>query len=151
MKILIEKTDHILGSVSYIANEYDDFKDKIAITKRLGCSNSDEILNLKREVERIKYRQHLTDIHLNELEQYGRRKNLEIHGVPVKPNENTNQVVKALAKHLNVHLDESHIFTSHRLATKPGSKKPHQSLFVLQIETRKIKYLEKNASIEFDD
>ena len=123
MKILIEKTDHILSSVSYIANEYDDFNDKIT-TKQLGRSNSDEILNLREVVERIKYRQNSTDIHLDELEQYGRRKNLEIHGVPVKPNESTNQVVKTLAKHLNVHLDESHISTSHRLATKLDGKKP---------------------------
>ena len=99
MKILIEKSDHILGSVSYIANEYDNFNDKITTTKQLGRSNSDEILNLRREVERIKYRQNSTDIHLDELEQYGRRENLEIHGVPVKPNESTNQVVKNLAKH----------------------------------------------------
>ena len=124
MKILIEKTDHILGSVSYIANEYDDFNDKITTTKLLGRSNSDEILNLRREVERIKFRQNSTDIHLDELEQYGRRENLEIHGVPVKPNESTNQVVKTLAKHLNVHLDESHISTSHRLAMKPDGKRP---------------------------
>ena len=94
MKILIEKTDHILGSVSYIANKYDNFNDKITTAKRLGCSYSDEILNLTREVERIKYRQNSTDIHLNELEQYGRRENLEIYGVPVKPNESRNQVVK---------------------------------------------------------
>ena len=123
-KILIEKTDHILGSVSYIANEYDDFHDKITTTKQLGFSNSDEILNLRREVERIKFQQNSTDIHLDELEQYGRRENLEIHSVPVKPNESTNQIVKTLAKHLNVHLDESHISTSHRLATKPDSKRP---------------------------
>ena len=42
----------------------------------------------------------------------------------VKPNESTNQVVKTLAKHLNVHLDESHVSTSHRLATKPDGKRP---------------------------
>ena len=83
MKILIEKTDHILGSASYTANKYDNFNDKIATAKQLGRSNSDEILNLRREVERIKYRQNSTD----KLEQYGRRKNLEIHGVPVKPNK----------------------------------------------------------------
>ena len=102
MKILIEKTDHILNSVSYIANEYDDFNDEIATTKQLGRSNSDQILNLGRKVEGIKYRQNSTDIHLDELEQYGRRENFKIHGVPVKPNEETNQVCQILAKHLNV-------------------------------------------------
>ena len=68
--VLPSAVDHILGSVSYIANEYDDFNDKITTTKQLGRSNSDEILNLRREVERIKYRQNSTDIPLDELEQY---------------------------------------------------------------------------------
>ena len=43
MKLLSEKTDHILGSMLCTANEYDNFNDKIAITKQLGRSNSDEI------------------------------------------------------------------------------------------------------------
>ena len=62
--------------MSYIANEYDDFNNKIATTKQLGRSNSDEILNLRRKVDRIKYRQNSTDIQLDELEQYGWRENL---------------------------------------------------------------------------
>ena len=156
MKILIEKTDHILGSVSYIANEYNDFNDKITTTKQLGRSNSDEILNLRREVECIKYRQNSTDIHLDELEQYGRHENLEIHGVPVKPNESTNQVIKTLAKHLNVHLNESHISTLHRLATKPDSKKPPP--IIVRFANRdkkneifgKRKMLQSNSMISFN-
>ena len=84
MKLLFETTDHVLGSVSYIANEYDYFNDKIANTKQLGHFNSDKIVNLKREVERIKYRQKSTDIYLDQLEQYGRCENLKIHGVSVK-------------------------------------------------------------------
>ena len=151
MKILIKKTDHILGSVSYIANEYDDFNDKIATTKQLGRSNSNEVLNLRRKVECIKYRQNSTDIHWDELEQYGRRENLEIHGVPVKPNESTNQVVKTLAKHLNVHLDESHISTSHRLATKPDSKKPSPIIVRFANRDKKNEIFGKNAPIKFDD
>jgi len=49
------------------------------------------------------------------LEQYGHRENLEIHGIPKMKNENTNQIVKSMAKCLNVQLDDVHISTSHRL------------------------------------
>ena len=104
MKLLIEKTGYFLGSVSYTANEYDDFNNKIVNTKQLGHSNFDKILISKKEEERIKYRQNSTDIPLDELEQYERHENFKIHGVLVKRNKNINQVVKTLAKHLNVYL-----------------------------------------------
>ena len=68
MKLLIEKANHILGSVFYIANEYDNFNNKIVITKQLRSFNSKEISNLRREVECIKYRQNSTDSHLDKLE-----------------------------------------------------------------------------------
>ena len=53
--------------------------------------------------------------HLDKVEQYGRRENLEIHGIPMIRNENTNHITKTVAKCLNVELDDSHISTSHRL------------------------------------
>ena len=48
MKLLIEKTGYFLGSVSYTANKYNDFNNKIANTKQLGHSNFDKILNLRK-------------------------------------------------------------------------------------------------------
>ena len=53
--------------------------------------------------------------HLDEVEQYGRRENLEILGIPMIRIENTNHITKTVAKCLNVELDDSHISTSHRL------------------------------------
>ena len=53
------------------------------------------------------------------LEQYGRRLNLEIAGVPVKGNENTNNIVVEVAKLANVEITKDQISTSRRLAAKP--------------------------------
>ena len=53
------------------------------------------------------------------LEQYGRRLNLEIAGVPVKDNENTNDIVVEVAKLANVEITKDQISTFHRLAAKP--------------------------------
>ena len=53
--------------------------------------------------------------HLDVVEQCGRRENLEIHGIPMIRNQNTNHITKTVAKCLNVELDDSHISTSHRL------------------------------------
>ena len=49
------------------------------------------------------------------LEQYGRRQNLEIVGVPVKDNENTNAIVMEVARLMNVKVEPHHISISHRL------------------------------------
>ena len=46
---------------------------------------------------------------IDELEQYGRRQNLEIAGVPQQPNENTNSIVIEVAKLLNVVVPSDHI------------------------------------------
>ena len=43
------------------------------------------------------------------LEQYGRRQNLEIAGVPQQPNENTNSIVLEVAKQLNVVVPPNYI------------------------------------------
>ena len=55
---------------------------------------------------------------IDALEQYGRRQNLEIVGIPEKANEDTNKIVIEVAKLLKVDIAVEHIFTSHRLPAK---------------------------------
>ena len=52
---------------------------------------------------------------MEELDQYGRRENLEVHGIPWSQNENTNAIVKKMAEFLKVKLDDKDVSTSHRL------------------------------------
>ena len=108
IKSLRDGADEILGSISYISSEYDDFSAKF--NKMLG-----EFQKLAREDEHNQGRLEEVEKHLDQLEQYGRRENLEIHGVPQMRNENTKHIVKSIAKCLNVNLNDSHISTSHRL------------------------------------
>ena len=54
---------------------------------------------------------------IDNLEQYGRRQNLEIAGVPVQDREGTNAVME-VAKLLDVDILPSHISTSHRSPKK---------------------------------
>ena len=112
---LIEKTDHMLGSIAYVADEYDDFHGKITDSHNTVQQNAKRLCSLKEEIQQIKYKQNSTASQLDELEQYGRRENLEIHGIPCKPHENTNQLVKKVASLVNVRLEDSHISVGHRL------------------------------------
>ena len=58
----------------------------------------------------------MAEAQLDDLEQYRRKENLEIHGVPLKRDKNTNEIVKSVVSSLNVRLDDHQISTSHRLA-----------------------------------
>ena len=112
---LNERHDHILGSVTYLASEYDDFLNEI---KRINKQNSQlmqKMKNLEQIVTKFDNQQTNTEKQLEELEQYGRRENLEIHGIPLADNEDTGKIVQNVAKALKVQLSKSDISTSHRL------------------------------------
>ena len=65
--------------------------------------------------------------HLDNLEQYGRRENLEFEGVPQVQNEDTTEVVIKIAEKPNIILIENDIFIAHRLPTKRPSRSNNSS------------------------
>ena len=65
-----------------MADEYDDFHGKIIDSHNIVQQNVKRLCSLKEEIQQIKYKQNSTASQLDDLEQYGRRKNLEIHGIP---------------------------------------------------------------------
>ena len=86
------------------------------MTDKLTVQNAKTVTSLQEEIQDIKIQQQLAMNHLDNLEQYGRRENLEIHGIPEMNHESTNEIVKSVAKALNVDLDENQISTSHCIA-----------------------------------
>ena len=74
----------------------------------------------------------------DDLNQYYRRENLEFHGIPNDPNENTNHIIKAMAKKLNIDLKDNDISTSHRL---PKSSSNNHSIIMARLTNRDVKNL----------
>ena len=128
LKTVSDTNDNILGSIACIASEYGDFLDKMSETAQL----SQEISNVRSSIEHIAAKQEMTKIQLERLEQYGRRENLELHGIPPSQNENTNEIVKRMASLLNVKIDNSQISISNRLQV-PVSKRQESSAHPLII------------------
>ena len=81
--MLSDKMDHTIGGLSYVSSEYDDLStkyDKISLeNQRL----SKEIMHMQSNIASLKKRASSSEIQLDNLEQYGHRENLEIHGIPV--------------------------------------------------------------------
>ena len=58
-----------------------------------------------------------------EQEQYSRRQCLRFHGIPEKPDENTDQLIIEVARdHLGITLDVGHIDRSHRLTPRSWNR-----------------------------
>ena len=87
----------------------------------------DELQKLKSDLcekdEVINSLQVYVDDKCDELEQYGRRNNIRVFGVKEESGENTDNLVIAVAKKIDVHLDPSCIDRSHRVG-KPGGRYP---------------------------
>ena len=115
IKLLHTKSDHALGSITYISDEYDDFLVQTGKFIRDNQSLTSTICNLNENFDQINKRLSQTEKELEQLAQYGRLENLEIHGVPMTENENTKQIVMKVAEELKVRLTENDISTSHRL------------------------------------
>jgi len=97
-----------------------------------------EIKYLKKTVTDLNLKINSTELKLDGFEQYIRIENLEIHGVPLKNGENTNNIVMKLAENLNVKLDNRDISTSHRLLTngKSDSKLNLPPLIIVRFSNR---------------
>ncbi|CAF1465181.1 unnamed protein product [Didymodactylos carnosus] len=81
------------------------------------------------------------EMRYNELEQYNKRKNLIIHGIPETLNEHTDKIAVDIAKSIDHSLDEKSIYASHRL---PTSNKNIPGSIVVGL----LRYSDRQASIK---
>ena len=105
-------------SQNFISCQYEDLKTE---HNKLLLSNKNQDIEIKSLKD---HSMELTDKVLQDtekidaVEQYGRRQNLEMVGVPMEEGEDTNKIVIEVAKLLQVELTPDQISTSHRLPTK---------------------------------
>ena len=111
----------IKESQAFICNQYDSLKAEYDKLIEVNTLQKEEISNLKSQAAALKTQEIKDSIKVDELEQYGRRQNLEIVGVPEKEDENANAIVLEVAKMLDVDIISSHISKSHRLPKKKAS------------------------------
>ena len=94
---LSEKTDHMLGSLTYIASEYDDFWTILSTISMEHNLLFQDVIHLQDAVAQSNKQLASTSIQLDSLEQYGRRENLEIYGVPLSINESPKEIIREVA------------------------------------------------------
>ena len=91
--------------------------------------------------------------HLDELEQYSRRDNIVIRGVPEKDGESTSETVAELAQQVGVDCTPQDISTSHRVGKpQPNKARPIVARFVRRdVRTDILKNKKKLKSTPYKD
>ena len=89
--------------------------------------------------------------------QYNRSENIKIHGIEYKKGENTNDIVKDVAKFCGVELNDTDLSTSHRLMSKedmdsqinPSNRDSKIPVIIARVNRRdlKVKLLEAKKTI----
>lgn len=119
LMLINDTVDQIEKSTQLMSNQYDE------ILKKMN-EQSKEITDLKKRVEKVEGNQNDEEIsklkkEVNSLEQYSRRQNLEIHGLPSSAHENLLTKLNDLAGALELpKVTENDVEGLHRLPAKPG-------------------------------
>lgn len=121
------KLDSIENSMKFLAEKYDSLLEEVV---NLRAENKE----LKKEMEDLKRKEGSTweladklSVEVAELDQYGRRFNLEIHGLKVEGdprNEKLEDVLKKVARDIRVEYDNGYIHQAHRLQPRRDGKPP---------------------------
>ena len=95
--------------------------------------------------------------HIDKLEQYSRRENMRVVGVPATAGEDTDQIVMKLGKDLGVEIQKEDISTSHRLKSKGKRGDPILVRFVrrekkqeMMQQKKKLREQKKEIYLEED-
>ena len=107
-----------MGNDLFITAKYDDLKldyDNLILKNK---KQEEEIKSLQTSSKLIAENEAKEFDKIDALEQYGRRQNLEIVGIPETQGEDTNKLVIEVAKMLNIEVTPDQISTSHRLPTR---------------------------------
>jgi len=114
---------------NFIGNKHDDISADYKAILQTNKQQKQEIRQLNRRTENLQKRNCDDEIKIDELEQYDRRQNLELEGVPVTDDEDLVQVTVDLAQKMDVKLNEEDISIVHRLPLRqrPGRTRSSSS------------------------
>jgi hypothetical protein len=128
-----EVTNEIKSSQEFLSKQYDKFEEALKILPKM----EKEIKQLR---ETIVVKDRLINdltVRVNQLEQYGRNKNLEINEVAEVKGENVEDLVRKISEKAGVQLKEEDIEVAHRLPKTKTENRP--ATIIVQFTTRKMR------------
>jgi len=124
---LMSEVKEMRKSQQFIEQQYEDMKAKLAANGKELTQLRAENKDLKAAVQQLQAACTQSKEDINDLEQYGRRECLEFKGLVYKENENTDDLVIAVTKKMNLNIKKEDISVSHRLR-KATSEEPKPTI-----------------------
>jgi len=114
--------------------------DKLDVSNNLMSDMKKQFADIKKDLESEKAKNSLLSLEVQSLkervrslEQYTRKNNIEISGIPSTPNENVMEIVKDLGSSLGLEVDESQINAAHRI---PSYNKERSPALIVQFQKK---------------
>ena len=104
--------------------ENNKLKQDASSLKKAVCKAEDDVADLNDDLDGLKSDLDSAICQIDDLEQYNRKHNLEIHGIPESSEENLSDKIIKLGKVLNVHIVNNDIDICHRMATRRSNGGP---------------------------
>ena len=134
IKGLEERVKAVEKLAGFIASEYESQKEMSGVLLKKQSSLSDENEELKKEIKALRLDKEKQKLALNDLEQYERRKCIDISGVPLQPNEDTEDIAITIGNEIGVEVGKKDITACHRLKKVKGGP-----IIIVKFKNRKKK------------
>ena len=126
-------------SQDFLSNKYDELKTEFKQLNVINSKQEKELCNLKKNSIELKNNANHKREKFDNLEQYGRRQNLEFVGIPYEKNENLNQIVSDLAEKIGVPIKDEDIFIAHRLKASQNAKPEKPPNVIVRFTNQRIR------------
>ena len=113
-----------IAKVESLETENKALKKEVSSLKKAVRNAEEEIADLNDDLDGFKNDLGAAINQIDDLEQYTRKHNLEIHGISESSEENLPEKIIKLGKVLNVHIANNDIDICHRVATRRSSGDP---------------------------
>ena len=146
---LVKEIRELRKSQEFLEKQYEDVKNLLKQSDGEMVRLRSENKELQRTVRELRKTTSENQEAINSLEQYGQRECLEIKGLAWSQHENTNEVVVATAKKLNVNIKEDDLSVSHQLS-KCNKDNPRPTI-IAHFCSRRVRHLIFNNKIKLQD
>ena len=141
----------IKTSQEFICANYDNLKKEYDLLRNQNKQQADEIQKLRSNSKDLEKQSEVELNKIDQLEQYGRRQNLEFHGVPEEKDEDPTEIVMKICNTIGVSLERKEVSIAHRLPKKRNEDKPPAIIAkFISAETRNNIYKKRKQSRNLD-
>nr|XP_039255589.1 uncharacterized protein LOC120332413 [Styela clava]XP_039255595.1 uncharacterized protein LOC120332413 [Styela clava] len=143
MREIRTELSEIKESQTFHTKMYDDLAERNKTLEKQTIENKKTIENLLERIYDLEDDLFYVSEKVEDQERRGRLENLEFHGIPVKQNEDTDEIVCNIAKMIGVDIKATDISVSHRMPTTGEETRSPAIIAKFVHRKNKIKIFEK--------